>query len=168
MANAEAVFETAPFLVFGLNEERFAVKGAIVREVVRAVAIASLPRAPDVVEGVINYRGRVVPVLDIRSRFGLPACPLHPDQHFIVADTGPRLVALRVDRAFDLLDVPLDAIESAAQVAPGTRHAEGIARLPEGLVVIHDLEGFLSLDEGARLDAAVRALGGSAEDEGGA
>ena len=168
MANDGAVVTTVPLLVFGLLAERFAVKGTAVREVVRAVAIAALPGAPDVVEGVINYRGRVVPVLDIRSRFGLPPRSLHPDQHFVVADAGPRLVALRVDRAFDLVDVPLDDIESAAQVAPGTRHAEAVARLPGGLVVIHDLEGFLSLDEGSQLNAAVRALGGSVEDGGAA
>jgi len=164
----DTVVTTVPLLVFGLHGERFAVKGTAVREVVRAVAIATLPSAPEVVEGVINYRGRVVPVLDIRSRFGLPPRSLHPDQHFVVAEAGPRLVALRVDRAFDLLDVPLDDIESAERVAPGSPHIEGVARRPEGLVVIHDLERFLSLDEGPRLDAAVRALGGSIDDAGAA
>ena len=164
MANEGAAAATVPLLVFGLRADRFAVKGTAVREVVRAVAIAALPGAPDVVEGVINYRGRVVPVLDIRSRFGLPARPLHPDQRFIVADAGPRLVALRVDHAFDLVEVPEDTIEAAARVAPGSHHAEGVARLPEGLVVIHDLERFLSLDEGPRLDAAVQTVeaGGAA------
>jgi purine-binding chemotaxis protein CheW len=68
-----------------------------------------------------------------------------------------------VDRALELVEVSSEAIESADRVAPGVEHVEGVARLPEGLVVIHDLERFLSLDEGARLDTALRAGGGEAE-----
>jgi len=156
-----------PLVVFALGGERFAVRGWAVREIVRSVAVAALPYAPDVVEGVINYRGRLAPVLDIRGRFGLPSRPLDPTQHFVLAEAGSRLVALRVDRALDLLEVPADAIESAASVAPRSRWTEGVARLPDGLVVIHDLERFLSLDEENVLDAALGAVGtGDEEREG--
>jgi purine-binding chemotaxis protein CheW len=158
-----------PLVVFALHGERFALQGRAVREVVRAVAVAALPDAPGVVEGVINYRGRLAPVLDVRSRFGLPPQLLDPSQHFILADAGSRLVALRVDRALDLLEVPADAIEAADSVAPGSRRTEGVARLPDGLVVIHDLERFLSLDEGNALDAALSAAGtGDEHRDGGA
>lgn len=148
----------ATLLVFLLHEARFAVRGEAVREVVRSVAVARLPDAPGIVEGVVNCRGRVVPVLDVRGRFGLPARPLDPDQHFVLADAGPRVVALRVDRALDLLEVSEDDIESAGSAAPGSRYTEGVARLPDGLLVIHDLERFLSLDEGARLDASLGSV----------
>lgn len=148
-------------LIFVLGDREYAVRAGLVREVVRAVAISSLPTAPEVIEGVVNWRGQIVPVLDIRARFRLPARRLHPDQHFIVADAGARTVALRVDHAADLIEVSEEAIESAQRAAPGAGETEGIARLPDGLVVIHDLEGFLSLDEGERVDAAVAA---SAED----
>lgn len=143
-------------VLFALHGKRFAVRGRGVREVVRSVAVAALPDAPAVVEGVVNYRGRIVPVLDVRSRFGLPGRILDPNQHFIVAEAGPRLVALRVDQALDLLEVSDDDIETATRVAPGSRHTEGVARLPDGLVVIHDLERFLSLDEGVLLDTSLR------------
>lgn len=158
---------TVALLAFALHGNRFAVPGRCVHEVVRSVAVAPLPGAPEVVEGVINYRGRLVPVLDVRSRFGFPPRPLDPTQHFVLADAGPRLVALRVDRALELLEVPAGDIESAASVAPGTRHAGGVARLPDGLVVIHDLERFLSLDEGEALDASLgeRASRESERDE---
>ena len=146
------------FLVFTLETRRFAVRARYVREVVRAVAISALPAAPPVMEGVVNYRGRVVPVLDIRARFGLPPVPLHPKQHFIVAEAGPRLVVLRVDHAAELLEVPDAVVETAGDAAPGARLTEGFVRLPDGLVVIHDLERFLSLDEGEQVDAAVAGL----------
>lgn len=159
---------TVPLLVFALHEERFAVPSGVVREVVRAVAVAALPDAPAVVEGVVNYRGRVTPVLDVRSRFGLPPRRPHAAQHFVVAEAGRRLVTLRVDRALDLLNVPAEAIASAAAVAPGSRLTRGVARLPDGLVVIHDLEGFLSLDEETALDASLRAAAAGATEADGA
>lgn len=142
-------------LVFTLDDNRYALLAENVREVVRAVAIARLPKAPSIIEGVINVRGVLVPVLDIRRRFGLPARPLDPAQHLIVATAGGRTVALRVDRVHDLVDVRANDIEMAEPVAPGAEHVAGIARLAHGLLVIHDLEGFLALDEGARLEAAL-------------
>lgn len=144
-------------LVFHVARERFGLDASQVREVVRAVSIAALPRAPAIVEGVINYRGVIVPVLDIRARFRLQPAPLHPDQHFIVAQAGPRIVALRVDRATTLLRVSQEAIEAASATLPGLHYVAGIARLPDGLLVIHDLPRFLALDEAEQLDAAIRS-----------
>jgi purine-binding chemotaxis protein CheW len=144
-------------LVFEIADRRLALPAATLREVVRAVAIAALPKAPAIVEGVINLRGTLVPVLDLRRRFELSPLPLAPDQHFIITQSGPRLVALRVDRALDVVAVDENAIATAASVAPGAEHVAGIVRLPDGLLVIHDLERFLSGDEARQLDAAVTA-----------
>lgn len=84
-------------LAFELSGQRYGLPLAAVLEVVRAVAITPLPGVPPVVEGAINVRGRVVPVLDLRARFGLPPHPLDPDQHLVLARTGRRLVAVRTD-----------------------------------------------------------------------
>jgi purine-binding chemotaxis protein CheW len=127
--------------------------------VARAVAIEPLPGSPSIVEGVINVRGALVPVVDIRARFCLPPRALTPDQHLIIARTGPRLVALRVDRARDLIAVDQDAIEASDRVAPGLEHVVGVARLADGLLLIHDLESFLSLDEARQVDGALIGAG---------
>ena len=132
------------------------------REATRAVAIAPLPKAPPIVEGVINVRGVLMPVLDIRRRFGIPTRPLAPEQHLIVAQAGDRVVALRVDRALELIFLDEGAIEAAPRVVPGAEYVAGIARLPDGLVIIHDLKAFLSLDEAAQMDHAVAAAAGPA------
>lgn len=144
-------------LVFDLGTHRYALRAEHVREVVRAVLIAALPKAPAIVEGIINYRGAVVPVLDIRQRFRVGPAPLDPTQHFVVAQAGARLVALRVDRAIDLVTVPEAVIRPAAEAVPGAEYVAGIAQLPDGLLVIHDLERFLALEEAEQLDRAVRA-----------
>jgi len=146
-------------LVFELGGQRLGLSASVLREVIRAVAIAALPKAPPIVEGVINLRGTIVPVLDIRQRFALPPVPLAPDHHFLIAHANGRLVALRVDRALDLVAIDEHAIASPADVAPGAEHVAGIVKLNDGLLVIHDLERFLSGDEARRLDAAVAAEG---------
>jgi purine-binding chemotaxis protein CheW len=140
-------------LVFELEDYRIALAASAVREVVRAVAISPLPHAPPVIEGVINARGALVPVFDLRQRFGLPPRPLSPDQHLIFAFAGPRVVALRVDRAADFLTVAEADIESATRIAPGSDDATAVARLPDGLVVIQDLDRFLSPAEAEQVDA---------------
>lgn len=143
-------------LVFTLGEQRLAVSAERVKEIVRAVALAALPKAPPVIEGVINYRGEVLPVLDIRQRFSFPPTSLRPDQRFIIAFAGARGVVLRVDQVTELLTVPESAIETGVSALPGVEYVSGVARLPDGLIVIHDLERFLSLDEVRQVDAALQ------------
>jgi purine-binding chemotaxis protein CheW len=144
-------------LVFALGEHRFALAASSVVEVVRVVASAALPGAPAIVEGVINVRGTLVPVLDIHARFGVPPISVDPEQHLIIARAGRRTVALHVDRALDLITVAEDAVEAVEHVAPGTPLVAGVARLPDGVLVIQDLDRFLDLDEAAQLDAAIGA-----------
>ncbi len=144
-------------LTFDLSGQRFGVSLDAVREVVRAVAITPVPGAPAVVEGVIDVRGEVVPVFDLRARFGLPARALHPAQHFIIARAGERTVALRVDRADWMRDVDDASITPAGRNVPAGPHIIGVARLDDGLVLLHDLDAFLSDAESHALDAALDA-----------
>jgi purine-binding chemotaxis protein CheW len=144
-------------LVFELEGIRIAIPSATVHEVVRAVAISPLPRAPAAIEGVINARGTLVPVFDLRQRLGLAARPLAPHHHLVLARSGARPAALRVDRAVELVAVTEADIESAERVAPGAGYGSAVAKLPDGLVVIHDLERFLSPVEAGQVDAALAA-----------
>ncbi len=143
-------------LTFDLGSQRCAVALADVVEVVRMVAMAHLPGAPALVEGMINLRGRVVPVLDLRARFGLGATVIEVSDHLIIARARSRLVAIRVDAARALVSVGSGDIEAAESTGAAVA---GVAKLPDGLVLIHDLATFLSAAEGERLDAAVGAAG---------
>lgn len=143
----------ADTLIFHLDTHRFGIVAENVDEAFRAVTIAALPDAPPIVEGVINVRGRILPVLDIRGRFGLPPKPLDPDDHMIVARTSNRAVALRVDRVSDFMAIAdADIVPATDMPSVGTMVA-GVAKLPDGLVVIHDLTAFLSTAEIMSLDA---------------
>ncbi len=146
---------TTQVLIFEIGGRRFGLPAAVVREVVRAVEIVPLPKAPAVVEGIIAVRGSVVPVLDVRSRFRLPPKPLEPADHLIVARAGGRVVALRVDRATALIGLDPADIEEARSVVAGAEYVAWVAKLPDELVLIHDLETFLSRAEATALAEAL-------------
>ena len=146
---------TREVLVFEVGGQKYGLPTADVRELVRAVAITPLPNAPAVIEGVVNVRGRVLPVLDVRARFRLPAKSLDPSDHFIVASAGPRGVILRVDRATHLALVDEASIQPPQTLGPNADYVAGVAKLEDGLVLIHDLATFLSAAEAASLDEAL-------------
>jgi purine-binding chemotaxis protein CheW len=147
--------ERLEVLVFEVGGQRYGVPASAVREIVRAVTIVPLPRAPAVIEGIINVRGSIVPVLDVRLRFRLPATPLRHTDHLIVARAGARQVALHVDRAIGLVRLEPAAIEEAKGAVPGVEYVAWVAKLPDDLVLVHDLETFLSRAEAETLDAAL-------------
>ena len=140
-------------LIFRLDEQRYALPLGQVVELARAVNPVPLPQAPPIVEGVINVHGRVVPLFDVRSRFGLPPKPRGPQDHLVISLAGGRVVALRADRADELMTVPMSAVEHL----DASPYVSGVARLDDGLVLIHDLESFLSEDESRDLMSALRA-----------
>src|SRR5471032_2888724 len=139
-------------VVFELNEQRYALALTDVREVLAIPTIVPLPKAPPIVEGVVNIRGVVVPVMDIRARFRLPAQLPHPADHLLVARAGARLVALRVDRVLGLELVDPHDTQDAAAITPHTAYLVGVARQRDGLVMLHDLGTFLAETEASDLD----------------
>src|SRR5580658_10251115 len=144
-------------LVFELEDQRYGIPLDDVIETVRAVAITPLPQAPPIVEGILNFRGRVVPVLDVRARFRQRPKAMDIHDHLILARTGARQVALRVDRAAGLVRVPGKDLEDAEKIIPGLGYVTGVARLPDGLVLIHDLGTFLSGPEDRALSESLSA-----------
>jgi len=142
-------------VVFELDGCRYGLRSADVDSVCQNVAVTPLPEVPALVEGVIDVHGRVIPVLDLRARIGLEPRRATLQDHLILTCAGDREVALRVDRAVDLVDVDAASIQPAAALLDGGELATGIAKLPDGLVVIHDLGAFLDADQSAALARAV-------------
>jgi purine-binding chemotaxis protein CheW len=141
-------------LTFDLGSQRCALVLADVVEVVRVVAMAHLPDAPPLVEGIVNLRGEVVPVFDLRARFGLAPKAVELSDHLLIARAGPRTVAIRVDCARALVEV--DPRDIDRPVTSGNALA-GVAKLADGLALIHDLATFLSASEAQALDTALVA-----------
>ena len=148
---------TAKLLTFAIDGQRFGIHADHVIEIVRAVRIVGLPKAPRIVEGLINLRGAVVPVLDIRSRFRLSPKAVEPSDHIVVARAKERIVGIRVDRALDVLMLLESDIDCINGIAPTSDYIAGVAKFPDGLLLIHDLATFLSEAEAEALDELLPA-----------
>jgi purine-binding chemotaxis protein CheW len=153
-------------VAFDLDKQRFALHLSVVERVVPVVEITPLPNAPEVVRGVINIQGRVLPVFDVRRRLGLPSRPVRLSDHMILARTARRSVALWVDGVRGIVEPggepggkagSPENITPAEGVLPGLEMIEGVVNLEDGLVLIHDLARFLSLEEERALDGAMAA-----------
>jgi purine-binding chemotaxis protein CheW len=150
-------------LVFELSSERFGIPLADVAEVVRAVAIRKLPSSPAITLGIIDVRGELVPVLDVRVRFGFAHKPLELTDQFVIGKAGLRKVALHVDRVVSLMQLSMVPIERAKNLRQGIERLAGIASTEEGLVLIHDLKEFLTQAEAETLDGALATARSNAE-----
>ena len=142
-------------VVFTLDEPRFALPLSAVERVVRAIEITPLPKAPEIVLGVINAQGRIIPVMDVRARFRLPTRAVDCADRFILARTSRRSVALVADDVVGIHELADGEFVSAAPALPFAGYLHGVAQLDDTLTLIYDLEQFLSLDEEYGLDAAL-------------
>ncbi len=142
-------------LVFLLGEQRYALRLSAVEKIVLMVEITPLPKAPEVVLGVINLQGRIIPVIDIRRRFRLPKKETALYDHLVIARTSRRAVALVVDAAADVTSCVEQDVVAADAVVPNMEYVEGVAKLDDGIVLIHDLDKFLALEEEETLTNAL-------------
>lgn len=152
--------ESQQLLVFTLDEQRYALHLHAVERVLPIMEITPLPKAPEIVLGVINTGGRVIAVVDARRRFGLPARERTLSDHLIIAKTAVRSVALVADAVTGVMELPGKAFVPAQSIVPGMEHVEGVLKCDDGLVLIHDLEKFLSLAEEKPLQRALKAGSG--------
>ncbi|HEX4456540.1 MAG TPA: chemotaxis protein CheW [Polyangia bacterium] len=145
------------YVLFLLAGQRYGVTADRVEEIARAVSVAPLPAAPPLVEGAVDWRGRIVAVLDLRGRFRLPPKPPALTDHLILARSRDRSVALRVDEVSDVVRLNATEIVPAREAIPGVGMVAGIVRSEDGLILIQDLDSFLSDAELDALDRAVAA-----------
>jgi purine-binding chemotaxis protein CheW len=133
--------QIAHWVVFGLDRGRYALPLRAVDRVVRAAYVTPLPHAPSVVLGALDIEGRVLPVFSLRRRFGLPEREIRLEDQFLIARS--------------VFGLPPTAAVDAASVTAEPGHIRGIIALPDGLVLIHDLDSFLSPDEVRTMDDAL-------------
>ncbi|MEX2090223.1 MAG: chemotaxis protein CheW, partial [Bacteroidota bacterium] len=111
---------------------------------------------PEIVLGVLNVHGAVIPAVNIRKRFNITEQEIGISDQLIIARTKRRMVALPVDAVLGVLEYPEELIVKAEQIVPHLDYVQGVLKLDDGLVLIHDLDTFLSLDEHLTLDEAMK------------
>lgn len=145
-------------LVFQVDSWQCALPLESVERSYRAVAITPLPGAPGIVMGIVNIRGEVQPVISLRQCFRLPSRPLSPNDHLVTGHTSRRAVALLVDSVTGVIEYPKSEIAAADTIVPSMEFVSGVARLKDGMILIYDLDRFLSLEDETVLDQALQEL----------
>lgn len=141
--------------IFTVAGGRYALPISRIREIVRAVAWAPLPGGPELIEGIVNIRGRLVPVLDLRRRFGHPRRPTALSDFLVIADAGTRDVALHVDDVVGVHRLPEQDLIPATDLVRRSAFVGGLAALPDGTLMIQDPTAFLAEAESDALEAAL-------------
>jgi purine-binding chemotaxis protein CheW len=145
------------FVTFSIEEQRYALYLSSVERIIRVVEITPLPKAPEIVIGIINVQGQVIPVINMRRRFNLPEREIELNDKLIIAHTSKRTIALVSDEVIGVIEQPDEEIIPLDKIIPKSEHVEGIVKLEDGMILIHNLDKFLSLEEEKGLDFAIQS-----------
>ncbi|MDY0396391.1 chemotaxis protein CheW [Virgibacillus halophilus] len=141
--------KTRKVIVFQVEHEEFAVSVEHVGGIERMMHITRVPQTAFFVKGVINLRGVVTPIIDLRSRFGMEAIEYDNETRIIIVAEGDKEVGLIVDRANDVIDIPEDAVEAAPDVIGSVKidYIEGVVKIDDRLLILLDLKQVLSAEK---------------------
>jgi purine-binding chemotaxis protein CheW len=139
---------------FRIGRETFGLPISMVREIVRVPEITSVPNAPDYIEGVINLRGRIIPIVDLRKRFGQKSFEPNKKNRIVVVEVETRLIGLIVNSASEVLRIPPSEIEEPSNVFQEgeLNYITGVGKLKGRLVILLDLSRILQRGELRGLD----------------
>ncbi|HEX7713958.1 MAG TPA: chemotaxis protein CheW [Bacillota bacterium] len=146
--------ETRQLVIFKLADEEFGVDILKVNEIEKLdQGITRVPKAPAFVEGVINLRGEVIPIVDLRRRFGLAMREIGYDSRVIIVEAGGNKVGMTVDAVVEVARINESAIEPAPSITKGVNsyYLSGVAKLGERLIVLLDLEKALTAEEASEI-----------------
>ena len=129
-------------VTFLLGDEEYGVSIQQVREIIRVSEITRVPGAPANVRGVTNLRGRIVPVFEIRTRFGLDEAVVGEETRILLVEVEKRMLGLMVDEVRQVVKVPADSVlpPPADIISEGSEHIVGVAKQGDALVILLDLD----------------------------
>jgi purine-binding chemotaxis protein CheW len=148
------ILEDVKVIVFRLQNEEYGVEVQQVKSIERLDHITRIPKTPKFIRGVINLRGIVTPIIDLRERFDLEQTENTEGSRIIVVAVNDLEVGLIVDSANDVIDIPLNAIEPPPKVVGGVEavYLRGVAKLQDRLLILLNLNRVLNLEEIKQLE----------------
>jgi purine-binding chemotaxis protein CheW len=150
----EADGELSQLISFMVGDEEYGLDILRVKEVIRVREITRLPKAPSFVKGIINLRGDVIPIIDLRDKFGLPAQEQTADTRVIVVDVEGKLVGMVVDSASQVVRIPADQIDPPPPIVGGlsAEFVRGVGKMEDRLIILLDIDRILTTREKIALD----------------
>ena len=145
---------------FRIGGETFGVRIGSVREIVRVPEITTVPNAQDTIEGVINLRGKIIPVIDLRKRFGQTPIVTDKKNRILVVELDGKLVGLIVNSASEVLKIPPSEIESPGSVFADNEssYVTGVGKLKGRLIILLDISKLLHRPEFKKLEEAAEPV----------
>ncbi len=144
------------FVLLTVDGQAYALPLEVVDRTLRAVEITILPGAPNVVEGIINLHGEIIPIVSIRKRLGLANRSLEISDSLVVAHTRTRRLAIIAESVLGIVERSADAVVGTGEIVfHGAHPIEGVLKTSDGLVLIQDLDRFFSPKEELSLDLAL-------------
>lgn len=139
--NNNTINDLIQLVSFNLGEEVFGIDILRVQEINRMVDITQVPQAPHYCEGVINLRGKVIPVIDLRKKFDMESCEWDKNTRIIVCDVDSKMIGMIVDAVHEVLRIPSSTIEPAPKIVTSIEvdYIKGVARLDERLLIFLDI-----------------------------
>ncbi len=141
--------EILQLVTFRLGNEEYSLDILSVQEIIRHMELTRVPKAPEFVDGVINLRGRVIPVLDLRKRFGLSADENTDDTRIIVVDINDKTVGFKVDAVSEVLRLPSDTVEPPPSIVKDvdSEYIKGVGKIDGRLIILLDVTKILNRHE---------------------
>lgn len=141
--------ELLQLVTFSIGDEECGVNILKVQEIIRTMEITKVPRAPEFVEGVINLRGKVIPIIDLRRRFGLSSKVHDKNTRIIVIEINNVIVGFVVDAVSEVLRIPAGTVEPPPPVVAGvdSDYISGVGKLQDRLLIMLDLDRLLSSED---------------------
>lgn len=134
-------------VTFHLETEEFGVDIGRVQEIIRVGQITVVPNAPEFIRGVINLRGKIIPVLDLRKRLALPETPFDKNSRIIVVEAGPKVLGLLVDRVSQVIRMPAASVDAPPdEIEESRAFVRGIGKIDSRLIMIMELDRVLTKD----------------------
>lgn len=152
--------EILQLVTFKLGDEEYAVEILKVQEINRMTEITAVPNAPSYVEGVINLRGKVIPVINLRKKFGLEEKEVDTHSRIMVVDISGTVIGLIVDSVSEVLRLPSDTVEPPPPMTGnvGSEYIRGIGKLEDRLLILLDIDRLMGKSEELRIIETTRAI----------
>lgn len=145
--------ELLQLVSFNIGDEEFGVDILKVQEINRMLDVTRVPNAPEYVDGVINLRGKVIPIIDLRRRFGLERKEHDKNTRIVVVELSGKVVGFVVDAVSEVLRIPKSVTEQPPPIVAGigADYITAVGKLEDRLLILLDLEKVLSLEESREL-----------------